>query len=772
MVKISVIIPIFNVEKYLRQCLDSVINQTLKDIEIICIDDGSTDNSGKILDEYVKKDNRVKVIHKKNTGYGNSINMGIDIVTGEYIGIVESDDYIEPNMYETLYNDAINNDADIVKGQYYILTNPNTDKEEKLYELKHKNIPSESFNIFDYPQILLHHASIWSAIYKTNFIKSNKIRMFEKNKGKYADQVWRFEAMCLARKIFIEKQPLYNYRMFSIGNTTSQKGATTPDDIFDLYEELNKFFEKHDDVYEQIKECYFCEIFWHTLFNLQRCDKSCHRYILDKFKRMFENQIDYNFINKISVLSIEDKKKFKALLAGKYKTNKQDKMTFLQHIFSIRNENIHKEITIFGAKIKIKNKYNILNKLLSEQQAKVTKLENYINDLRNEQQSQVATLENNIQELMQNQNYSNNLICDLYIDSIILDRKNKKFDFDKFISGITCSPEYLCIDSNHNYLNILINQDDFYYKAKNFNQDKTIISWEMARWVDNLATILYSIKQNKNIIFIGDSFLRSINTMADRNAQEKYRKGISFGVDDLGYYYDATRTNRMEQMLNDKSLVINEEQKQRARYCIDKIVETNLTKYNHQPIYEPNIGRDSVRKVLVVDQSYGDMSILKGLADENTFKDMLQAAIDENPDADIIVKTHPDTIAGAGGYFKGLEAHDNIYTQTEPINPISLIKYVDKVYVCTTQFGFEALMCGKEVHVFGMPFYAGWGLTHDRQKCERRTNTRTLEEVFYIAYIMYSYYVNPDKKCRCEIEEAMDYLLKLRDEYFNVKEND
>ena len=96
-------------------------------------------------------------------------------------------------------------------------------------------------------------------------------------------------------------------------------------------------------------------------------------------------------------------------------------------------------------------------------------------------------------------------------------------------------------------------------------------------------------------------------------------------------------------------------------------------------------------------------------------------------------------------------------------------KLFDKVYVCTTQFGFEALMCGKEVRVFGMPFYAGWGLTNDEQICERRTNARSLEEVFYIAYILYSHYVNPDTKKVCEIEEAMDYLLKLREEYFAQK---
>ena len=144
---------------------------------------------------------------------------------------------------------------------------------------------------------------------------------------------------------------------------------------------------------------------------------------------------------------------------------------------------------------------------------------------------------------------------------------------------------------------------------------------------------------------------------------------------------------------------------------------------------------------------------------------MFMNEVNKNPDADIIVKTHPDTIAGSGGYYTGLRQKDNIYPITYPINPISLIQYCSKVYVCTTQFGFEALMCNKEVHTFGMPFYAGWGLTVDEQTCIRRNNLRTLEEIFYIAYIMYSYYVNPETQRQCEIEDAIDYLIKLRDEY-------
>ena len=113
MPKVSVVVPIYNVEKYLRECLDSIVGQTLKDIEIICVDDGSTDRSLSILREYEQKDPRIKVITKPNAGYGHSMNMGLDAATGEYMGIVDSDDYILPDMYETLYGFAVKDDLDI-----------------------------------------------------------------------------------------------------------------------------------------------------------------------------------------------------------------------------------------------------------------------------------------------------------------------------------------------------------------------------------------------------------------------------------------------------------------------------------------------------------------------------------------------------------------------------------------------------------------------------------------------------------------------------------
>ena len=126
--KVSVVIPVCNVETYLRECLDSALAQTLRDIEIICVDDGSTDSSPAILDEYAAKDSRVKVIHKPNGGYGHTMNVGMDAATGEYFAILESDDIIKPNMYEVLYGLAKANDVDVIKSDHEVFVGDENDR--------------------------------------------------------------------------------------------------------------------------------------------------------------------------------------------------------------------------------------------------------------------------------------------------------------------------------------------------------------------------------------------------------------------------------------------------------------------------------------------------------------------------------------------------------------------------------------------------------------------------------------------------------------------
>lgn len=419
-----------------------------------------------------------------------------------------------------------------------------------------------------------------------------------------------------------------------------------------------------------------------------------------------------------------------------------------EKIFSLKNYEIYKVLTLFGIKIKFK----IMSRVVKQQ---TEKLNRKINDF----------------EVKQNQiNFKQNYIN---FESFLKETRGcTEQSYTDFIKKFFVVKSVTCAAISESWFNHLSNMKYLFenQNIKLMNKKEDCISDYYIFWGTRLLDVQMFVMENafrygKPALVAELGFINCIKNMADEIYPKEFFQYISFMFDDLAPYYDARQLNRMEQMLNDKNFVITDEQRQRARSCIDIIVDTHLTKYNHQPIYEPQIGVNGRKKVLVVDQSYGDMSISKGLANDDTFKNMLSAAISENPDADIIVKTHPDTIEGAGGYYKGLKAEGNVYTMTDPINPISLIKSCDKVYVCTTQLGFEALMCGKEVHVFGMPFYAGWGLTKDRQVCERRTNKRTLEEVFYIAYILYTHYVNPDTESPCEIEEAMNYLLTKRNEF-------
>jgi len=159
--KVSIIVPIYGVEKYIHECVDSILVQTLKEIEIILVDDGSKDNCPAIVDEYAKKDSRVIAIHQENGGYRKAVNHGLKVATGEYIGIVESDDFIEPNMFEELYELAKSNNVEVVKSDFYKYYSDKGDEKANTIpkdDAEHVIDPKEKSSIF-YSQ-----PAIWSAI--------------------------------------------------------------------------------------------------------------------------------------------------------------------------------------------------------------------------------------------------------------------------------------------------------------------------------------------------------------------------------------------------------------------------------------------------------------------------------------------------------------------------------------------------------------------------------------------------------------------------------
>nr|WP_237416954.1 hypothetical protein [Halobacillus halophilus] len=263
----------------------------------------------------------------------------------------------------------------------------------------------------------------------------------------------------------------------------------------------------------------------------------------------------------------------------------------------------------------------------------------------------------------------------------------------------------------------------------------------------------FSAKYHVPYLGMEDGFLRSVGLGVDGSPS------LSVCVDDVGIYYDATRPSRLENILNARDWE-SPKLLDQADQAIQLIRKHYLSKYNHAPMVEPDMFKPTGRKrVLIVDQTLGDMSIELGLGSKELFKEMYEKAVQDNPHHDVYVKTHPDVITGKKQ--ANIEQHD-VQEDTvfiyDNCNPLSLLEKVDKVYVVTSQLGFEALLMNKEVHCFGMPFYAGWGLTHDRQYIERRTRRRTFTELFAAAYMLYPRYLNPYTNQRGSIFDVIQYL--------------
>ena len=200
MPKISVIIPIYNVEQYLAKCLDSLVNQTLKDIEIICVNDCSTDNSLSIIEDYASKDNRIKIIDlKENSGAAVARNKGLEIAEGEYLGFVDPDDYVDLNFYEELYKKAIEDEADIVKAALKIM-----DIEGKKTISQLNNIIKKSNNKFDFSH------EWWCAIYKKKLIDENNI-VFPNECRKAQDIVFLNRCLIFSKKLSLIDNVFYYY---------------------------------------------------------------------------------------------------------------------------------------------------------------------------------------------------------------------------------------------------------------------------------------------------------------------------------------------------------------------------------------------------------------------------------------------------------------------------------------------------------------------------------------------------------------------------------
>lgn len=301
--------------------------------------------------------------------------------------------------------------------------------------------------------------------------------------------------------------------------------------------------------------------------------------------------------------------------------------------------------------------------------------------------------------------------------------------------------------------------DDYQLKSGHVWQlpdsSSCVLGWGLRPSTQRART--YAQQHHLPFIALEDGFLRSLGLGVAGYPP------FSIVVDDLGIYYDTTHPSRLEQ------LILRAEQSpellQQAENAIAQIKKAQLSKYNHAPNFVENqpLARPVV---LVLDQTFGDMAVKFGQADEQSFRNMLQTAIAENPEAEIWVKIHPDVISGKKqGYLTNLrEVGDKIRLIAQDYNPLSLLAYAEKVYCVTSQMGFEALLLGKSVVTFGVPWFAGWGLTDDRHpsvaelKQQQRRAPRAFLTLFTAAYLQYSRYIHPLEARSGTIFDVIRYL--------------
>jgi len=258
-----------------------------------------------------------------------------------------------------------------------------------------------------------------------------------------------------------------------------------------------------------------------------------------------------------------------------------------------------------------------------------------------------------------------------------------------------------------------------------------------------------------------DGFLRSVG-LGVQGALP-----LSLVVDDVGIYYDGSQPSRLETLIEEGVFTQRPELEDRAASALAEFKERGLSKYNcGQNVDLASLGVPQGRRVLVVDQCQGDASVQLGLAGQEQFLSMLNAARNEHPGAHILIKTHPDVLAGKRqGYLEQAFSDRDVTVLSQNIEPGCLFEQVEAVFTVSSLLGLEALIAGKTVRCFGLPFYAGWGVTVDALTCPRRQKRCSVLEIFAAAYMLYPRYVDPYTGTRSNLEATMERIAFLKQDY-------
>lgn len=270
---------------------------------------------------------------------------------------------------------------------------------------------------------------------------------------------------------------------------------------------------------------------------------------------------------------------------------------------------------------------------------------------------------------------------------------------------------------------------------------------------------IYRTAFRRRKLYVEDGFIRSMGLWTDPN-----EPAWSVTIDPQAVYYDATRPSLLVTILN-SDWEPSAEEIARARGLIERIVRERISKYNYAPTFKMDLFTGERRRILLVDQKAGDMSLKYGLASSETFERMLREAHLRIEDSDIVIKQHPCAITGGAEFahftrqsLGAFAEHPRVRLLAHDINPYSLMDEVDEVWVASSGMGFEALLAGKHVTCFGAPFYAGWGITDDKFEIPCRARRRTIEAIFVAFYLRLTRYWDPARECPGQLEDLLDYI--------------
>lgn len=314
MAKVSIIIPTYNVEMYLVECMESIIHQTLKDIEIICINDGSTDCSLEILKSYAQKDDRIVLVDKENGGYGIAMNIGLEKATGEYIGIVEPDDFVKLDMYESLYQIAKDNDLDFVKADFYRFKRTDEDDMNMVYNHLSKNPEdyNKVFNPSEDTEAIRYIMNTWSGIYKKEFIEKHHIRHNETPGASFQDNGFWFQTFIFATRAMIVDKPYYMNRRDNPNSSVHNREKVYCMNI--EYDHIRDILMEHPELWERFKGMYWYKKYNNYIGTIRRIGMEYRREFVERFSAEFKRGLEKKELDP-SVFSVAAWKKIQVVAA-------------------------------------------------------------------------------------------------------------------------------------------------------------------------------------------------------------------------------------------------------------------------------------------------------------------------------------------------------------------------------------------------------------------------------------------------------------------------